>query len=174
MAIELKNIVEVDEQIQWQVRNWRNSTDISQYFILDYITEEMHSNWLQRLKEGQTDYAYIVFNEHQPIGCAYFRNINNIHKTAEVGIFITVATEIKGIGSLVMPKINEIGFKVLQLEKIYLEVLDTNTRAMKLYKKFGYEIEGVLKSHIVKSNNRLNIILMALLKDDWEQSIIDK
>jgi len=47
-------------------------------------------------------------------------------------------------------------------EKISLSVFSTNERAIKLYKKFGFEIEGVKKREIKIDEEYVDEILMAL------------
>lgn len=61
-----------------------------------------------------------------------------------IGMWVAPGFREIGIGSALMDAIlawaREEGF-----EKIALEVFSTNTRALNLYKKFGFAIEGVLK-----------------------------
>ncbi len=40
------------------------------------------------------------------------------------------------------------GFKKLNLNKIYLNVLATNERAIKFYQKLGFGFEGTFKKHL--------------------------
>lgn len=47
-------------------------------------------------------------------------------------------------------------------EKISLSVFSTNKRAINLYKKFGFEIEGVKKKEIKIDEEYVDEILMAL------------
>lgn len=52
------------------------------------------------------------------------------------------------------------------IKKVTLNVLETNERAIGLYKKLGFEIEGVLKQDkILSDGNYYNTILMGLLKN---------
>ena len=47
-----------------------------------------------------------------------------------------------------------------------LSVLETNEKAIKLYEKLGFEVEGVLKKDKVLSNGRYyNTILMGRFKE---------
>jgi UDP-4-amino-4,6-dideoxy-N-acetyl-beta-L-altrosamine N-acetyltransferase len=169
MNVELIHITAVSNKIQWEVRDWRNTKEISQYFIIDYITEDMHSNWLELQKKGITNSAYIICYNNIPIGCAYLRDINLTHKTLEWGIFIKPnANVFKGIGAIVEYHIHELIFNEYNIEKIHIEVLSTNLNVIKMHQKFGYNIEGTLEKHIIKDNKRLDIVLMALFKKDWE------
>lgn len=48
------------------------------------------------------------------------------------------------------------------IKKITLNVLETNSKAIELYKKFGFEIEGILKNDkILSGGNYYHTIMMA-------------
>lgn len=79
--------------------------------------------------------------------------------TALFGITILKAFSHQGIGSTLMKKVIEWA-ELNQIEKIDLEVFENNTRAISLYKKFGFIEEG-RKIKAIKSNEGYeNIILM--------------
>ncbi|UMB75116.1 GNAT family N-acetyltransferase [Dickeya fangzhongdai] len=53
-----------------------------------------------------------------------------------------------------------------EIKKITLNVLETNAKAIALYKRFGFEIEGVLKNDKILSNGEYyNTIVMGRLHD---------
>lgn len=48
-----------------------------------------------------------------------------------------------------------------QIKKITLNVLETNYNAIRLYEKYGFEVEGILKKDkILSDRNYYNTILM--------------
>jgi len=47
------------------------------------------------------------------------------------------------------------------VEKIWLTVFSTNKRAIALYEKIGFEIEGIQKNHIKIRDEYINRIFMA-------------
>jgi UDP-4-amino-4,6-dideoxy-N-acetyl-beta-L-altrosamine N-acetyltransferase len=151
-----------------EVRNWRNNPDIARYFIIDEIDLEIHQSWINgKIKDG-SDRAFLIMRDEDAKGCIYLRNINH-HKTAEFGIFLNPSEKQgKGIGSLAIKEILSYAFTDLALEKVYLQVLDFNDTALSLYEKFGFEIEGKLRKHIVKNGKRVDIKLMGLLKNKWK------
>lgn len=52
------------------------------------------------------------------------------------------------------------------IQKITLNVLETNTNAIKLYQKLGFEIEGILKKDKLLSDGKLyNTIMMGRVKN---------
>ena len=53
--------------------------------------------------------------------------------------------------------------KLNSIKKIELEVRIDNERAIKLYKKFGFEIEGEIKKSVYLNGNYYNCYFMGLL-----------
>jgi ribosomal protein S18 acetylase RimI-like enzyme len=58
--------------------------------------------------------------------------------------------------------------KEMGLERIELSVYESNTIALRLYRRFGFEVEGK-KVRAVKIDNRYeNLIIMALFMDAYD------
>ncbi|CAH2213555.1 GNAT family N-acetyltransferase [Tepidibacter aestuarii] len=86
------------------------------------------------------------------------------HK-AEFGICISKKYWGYGIGKVLLENIliwaNNVG-----IEKISLTVVQTNTKAIKLYKRYGFAEEGLLiKDRIHKDGNYYNTVIMGRLLD---------
>ena len=60
-----------------------------------------------------------------------------------------------------------IGFKYLNLVKIYSPVFIGNTRSRRVLEKNGFSQEGILRSHFKKRGEWRDVWYMALLKSDW-------
>ncbi|NFK77397.1 GNAT family N-acetyltransferase [Clostridium botulinum] len=84
------------------------------------------------------------------------------HK-AEFGICISKEYWGYGIGRVLLENIL-IWADVVGIEKISLTVVQTNTRAIQLYKKYGFVEEGLLiKDRIHKDGNYYNTVMMGRL-----------
>ena len=55
-------------------------------------------------------------------------------------------------------------FNYFGLHKITLEVLSTNERAINLYKKIGFVLEGVKRDEVLKSGKWIDSIIMSILE----------
>ncbi|WP_404452107.1 GNAT family N-acetyltransferase [Virgibacillus necropolis] len=54
-----------------------------------------------------------------------------------------------------------------EIKKITLNVLETNDKAVNLYKKYGFEVEGILKNDkILSDGNYYNTVLMGRFNDN--------
>jgi UDP-4-amino-4,6-dideoxy-N-acetyl-beta-L-altrosamine N-acetyltransferase len=58
----------------------------------------------------------------------------------------------------------------LGVRKVSCEVLSFNKSAITLHKKYGFLEEGILKEHIKKNGTFESIVILALFKEEWEQT----
>lgn len=113
-------------------------------FSVDSFKSFIQSSW----KDKDNVHFAIEDEDGEYAGTVSLKNINAIDKTAEYAIVTRKKFWGSGIAKEATSKIIEYGFNTLNLRKIYLNVLSTNERANKFYKKFGLEFEGTFKKHI--------------------------
>ncbi len=87
-----------------------------------------------------------------------------MHK-GELGISVRKQFWGKGIGSSLMEECLKIA-KQKGFKKIQLEVMSNNNRAMALYKKFGFEVEGVKKKAVFIDNEYVDLVVMGKWLED--------
>ena len=66
-------------------------------------------------------------------------------------------------------KILKYGFEELNLHRIYLTVMKDNLPAIKTYEKCGFIQEGVLRDEYLRADGYVDIVMMAIIKDDWKK-----
>ncbi len=120
------------------------------------FTLEETQEWFKTLKTP----FYSIFYKNEMIG--YFRtsNLNDAELTGRslyVGADLAVEYREKGIGSELYPIFLHKVFTYYKLDRVFLEVLPTNKRAIHFYKKLGF---------ITLFSNSENIV-MELTKDDF-------
>ena len=60
------------------------------------------------------------------------------------------------------------GFHTLNLNRIALDVYDTNLRAVRSYEKAGFVQEGRKRQAIFKDGKYIDILQMSVLREEWE------
>lgn len=170
MNIEFKNILDVDSELQNTVRDWRNSDDVKKYMFNEQnISTEEHRNWLKSLENSNKSITFVIFYENSPIGIVSLVNINNYHKTADWGFYIfSQENRGKGIGTNVLYKLINYAFNEINIIKLNCEALETNSNVIQLYKKMGFAVEGIRRKNIVKNEQRFDVIMLGILKEEWE------
>ena len=80
--------------------------------------------------------------------------------------------EAQGTGAALFAtfEILEKAFNELKLNKVYLDVLKTNKRAIAFYKKVGFIQEGEFRNHFQKNNKYIDLLWFSMLKDEFEEN----
>jgi RimJ/RimL family protein N-acetyltransferase len=101
--------------------------------------------------------------------CGFF-DINLENRSAEIGIHIGEKKYWdKGFGTRAMGLILEHGFANMNLHRIYLQVYETNQRAIRSYEKAGFIIEGKMREAQYLNGQYEDVFLMSVLRQEWEQ-----
>jgi len=139
-----------------------------------YCEEYLHNSKKFTLEQAQEWYTksepdwYIIKFNNQNIG--YFRLSNyskenqNIYLGADICPFFTG----KGYAREAYTKFIPFLFDEYDLNKISLEVLSSNKRAINLYTSLGFVSEGVKRQEIKKNFGWVDSIIMSILRKDYE------
>jgi GNAT superfamily N-acetyltransferase len=142
--------------------------EVRNFFAKDFLHDsrtfsiEETKDWF--LRENP---EYWIIEENS-IRVGYFRinNYSKINSNLYIGADLHPDFHGRGIAhsaySIFIPFI----FKYYDLNKISLEVLSTNDRAISLYKKIGFIEEGRKRSEVLKGENFVDSIIMSILKDE--------
>jgi RimJ/RimL family protein N-acetyltransferase len=80
----------------------------------------------------------------------------------------------RGFGTRVTATVVEWAFLQLNLRKVSLSVLSSNPRALHIYEKLGFQREGALRDEQIRDGRYLDLILMALFREEWYSRQADK
>lgn len=125
--------------------------------------------WIKSQKynnDGIYNFAIEDYNTGRFIGGCGIQNVNWLSRVATVGIMIGDKSYWgKGYGTEAMKLLVNFIFNDMNLNKVKLGTFSFNERAIKSYKKCGFEVEGVLKNEIFKNGKYYDEILMSVFKD---------
>ena len=128
---------------------------------IKYSIEET-KNWYINLK---TPYYMVCFND---VRIGYFRtsNYSEINKNMYIGMDLHKDWRGKNLAKKSYISFIPYVFDHYMLNKISLEVLSTNSRAIHIYKYLGFVIEGIKREEIVKNGMFVDSVIMSLLKKE--------
>jgi RimJ/RimL family protein N-acetyltransferase len=140
-----------------------------------YAKEFLHDSRSFTINETLTwfhkytpDY-WIIWNNGERIG--YFRLSNHSKDNHNIYVGADIHPDFvgKGLGYIAYKKFMKLLFSEEQynLNKITLEVLSTNRRALHLYKKLGFIQEGCKREEVLKGNTYIDSIIMSILKIEF-------
>lgn len=121
--------------------------------------------------KGKTTRSYAILSEAgEFLGIVEFFNISWKNRRAEYSIALQPLARGKGFGCLATDKILEIAFKELGLNRVWLRVLETNGKAIKLYERLGFVREGLCREESLRNGKFVSQIQMSILKKEWRKS----
>ncbi len=163
--IKLRALERVDLQFVHQLDN--NASVMRYWFEEPYATfTELQSLYDQHVHD-QSERRFTVEFEGEKAGLVELVEIDYIHRRAEFQIIIAPQYQGQGLASHATEMALEYGFRVLNLYKLYLIVDRDNEKAVHIYKKLGFEAEGVLKDEFFVNGEYRSVIRMRLFQHDY-------
>lgn len=136
-----------------------------------HIGIEVDERWFEGyLARRGTDVRCAICREAEgePIGLVSLTGIDPVHRRAELHIQLGDRdAHGQGIGTEATRAMVQHGFRDLNLNRIYLFVLDSNTAARRLYEKVGFRGEGTLRDAAFKDGRYEDVHVMGLLQAEF-------
>lgn len=76
----------------------------------------------------------------------------------------------KGYGNEVIERIKKKCFEEFKCHRLWLDVFDFNQRAIHIYKKAGFNVEGVLRECYKTKKGYQNLVIMSILRNEYEKN----
>ncbi len=165
----------IEEKDLVSIRSWRKNRELlDMVHGLKYPTNEaMQRRWFdQKVMNGSPTTAIFAIqsDDGHIAGVCQLVEIVSIHQRGKLGIYIgSEDSRGLGLGEQALRELLRFGFDDLNLRKIWLEVTSINSPAIRLYKKVGFQTEGVLRQHYFSSGKFENVDLMSLLLEEYQR-----
>lgn len=143
--------------------------------IMRYWFEEPYEAFVELLDlydkhiHDQSERRFIIDKSGVNIGLVELIEINHIHRRAEFQIIIDPVHEGKGYAVAATKMAMEYAFFVLNLYKLYLVVDNENAKAIHIYKKLGFEVEGVLRDEFFVNGCYHDVTRMCIFQSQFAE-----
>lgn len=116
----------------------------------------------------KNDYWFIAELDEIVVGLATLNKYVNPRKNhaAQMSIMVDSNYHSKGIGTALMEELTRVSDSILKLKRLELFVFADNKKAIGLYKKFGFQVEGVQKYSALKNGVYADELMMARILED--------
>ncbi|MFR0823425.1 MAG: GNAT family N-acetyltransferase [Clostridia bacterium] len=124
---------------------WINDFETTDYIgrSAQTVTIEAEKEYLQSTYRQVADFVIVKQENDQLIGSISLKDINHLHRTATLGIFIgDKDSRSQGYGTEAICLLLDYAFSYLNLNNIMLWVMEFNERAICCYKKCGFQEVG--------------------------------
>ncbi len=150
------------------VLKWRNSDWVRlNMFSTHVIAEEEHRNWYFNLDYNTCQ--YLVFEYlRRPVGLVSFTEIDRNNNRCNWGFYLGETDLPQGPGLLMGYLSMEYVFTELNIRKLCSQVLGNNETSITYHHKLGFKEEGRLLKHVLHNEIYVDVIVLALFRDEWE------
>jgi RimJ/RimL family protein N-acetyltransferase len=124
---------------------------------------DAHSN-----RTDEVLWAIALKDSDRCIGHVGLYGLDHRVRKAEFGIAIEESQWRKGFGLRATKAVLEYGFNELNLNKIHLTVLATNTPAVMLYERMGFQKDGVLREEQFRGGRYVDALILSLLSREMK------
>jgi UDP-4-amino-4,6-dideoxy-N-acetyl-beta-L-altrosamine N-acetyltransferase len=153
-----------------RLHEWRNLPDVARYMYTDHwISEREHARWFGEAMSDAARRCWIIQLDDVPVGLLNLYGISERHRRAYWAFYLADAsTRGRGVGAAAERFVLHYAFAELGLDVLCCEVLATNEGVVRMHQRYGFSIDGVLRKHVVKEGNRVDVVTRSLLREDWQ------
>jgi putative acetyltransferase len=134
--------------------------------LLPYSPVEKSRERLSQPQDGS--YALVACVDGEVVGHLKLRTFPDSPRRKHVGgigMGVHDKWQGKGVGTALMEAVVDFADKWLNLSRLALTVFVDNEAGVRLYKKFGFEIEGTMRQDVFRDGRFVDVYLMARIKE---------
>ncbi|MBD0704238.1 GNAT family N-acetyltransferase [Pseudomonas sp. Fig-3] len=123
--------------------------------------------WRKRLGgDDERQVKLVALHQDQVIGHLGLEQYSRIRRAhcGSLGMGVAVAWQGKGVGSMLLAAALDVADNWMNLRRVELTVYADNEAAIGLYRKFGFETEGLLRDYAVRDGRWVDTQAMARLR----------
>ena len=152
-----------------RIANWRNLPEATEQFFSPWpITYSEQGRWYEQYLAG-TDRMFIIepLANLKAVGMLALVNIDRQHQRAELGrVMIDPDYCGQGYARDAVKTLIRFAFGELNLQRLYIETLSENVKAIHLYDMCGFRLEGKLRQHVWKRGLFRDVTVRGVLKGE--------
>jgi len=150
------------------IHSLNNNPDVMSFWFEEPYQSKvtLEENYIKN-KDNEHIRLFILEKSNEQLGLVALYSIDYIHRKAEFAIMIDPIHQGFGYASKATKLAMNYAFKVLNLNKLYLIVDETNDKAIHVYKKVGFTREAVLKDEFFVNGTYHNSVLMSMFQTEY-------
>lgn len=141
-----------------------------------FVSEAYEKKWVENAIFNSKDVklAICLLENDKYIGNVYMTNIDEINRSCHSHVLIGDKKYWgKGYAREALTKAIEYMFNERNIHRIQANVLESNEQSLKMHKKCGYKIEGLLRNAVFKAGRYQNQYVLSLLRENLAEQDVD-
>ena len=164
--IELRDFVDDDVH---NLFRWRREPEVDRW-MYELPPEQFtaHQAWFDNLRADPKRAGWMISLNGAPCGALTLTSISKTQRRAQWGWYIGEAeARGRGAGRAAQALGLDVAFTQFDLHKVWSEVPAGHETALKAQAAAGFRREGYLRRHASKHGEFRDVVLMAILADEW-------
>lgn len=146
---------------------------ITEFYAVHFETLEdtkEQMEWYADLQKNEKGLWWCLFDKKTDAFCGAggYNDRDKTHRKAEIGFWLLQEYWGNGIMKEVMPKLFELGFNQLDLNRIEGFVDHDNVKCKNALEKINFQYEGTMRECEIKNGQLQSVDIYSLLKSEWE------
>ena len=153
---------------------WLNDPQVRRFLLMSLpLSQAAEEQWFEDMLKRPVEEQPLAIEIRagdgwRLVGNCSFMEINQIARSAEVGLFIgDKSCWNQGYGTEVMQLLLKIGFETLNLNRVFLRVFAGNLGGIRAYQKAGFVQEAVLRQAAFREGKYSDELIMSVLHSEW-------
>lgn len=152
---------------------WMHDPEIQNSFQIDMInrTREDVIEFIRHsridMAEGESIHYAIADDADEYLGTISLKNMDLMAKNAEYAICLRKKAQGRGIAVEATRELLKRAFLEFNMERVYLNVLSENRKAIRLYEKCGFVYEGEFRKHLFLKGEYKTLKWYSMLKEEY-------
>ncbi|MCI8666525.1 MAG: GNAT family N-acetyltransferase [Dorea sp.] len=122
--------------------------------------------WIDTLNKEKNTIRMMIEYENFTVGTVIISEVDIDNATGNLAIKILPQFQGKGIGTEALTLACEYAFGEMDLYCVTAHILADNYASLKLFEKIGFSKEGILRSRVVKEEQRKDLVSLSRLKSE--------
>lgn len=148
---------------------WMHDASIASVFLNDFSssTESSIKTFIESSWSDTENLHFAITQNGDYMGTISLKAIDTTNNSAEYAISTRKGAHGTGIAKRATLDILEYAFRILGLHRVYLNVRESNERAIAFYRKMGFSLEGIERDALLASNGEYESLLwFSMLSND--------
>lgn len=152
---------------------WMHDEDSVRYLKNDFMEMTLDEcerfidrSSIEYVHNGTIDFA-VIDEGDEYMGTISLKNIDMNAGNAEYAISMRTCARGSGLALKATNELLRRAFEEWEMERVYLNVIDENKRAIRFYEKAGFSYEGTFRKHLRIKGELVDLKWYSMLKSDF-------
>lgn len=137
-----------------------------------YISQWLYEEHFSSLLNDNIHHCIITNSVGDKVGYVIITGFSDENRAIYIKR-IAIEEKNRGYGKEALKLITKWVFEQTNTHRLWLDVIQTNMRAIHVYKSVGFTYEGTLRDCTIKNGSFISLSVMSMLKHEYNQNLID-